>query len=141
MNVSEVNGFAKAIGIVEIDFCAILVEPVALAIMRVNCAVDPTGAMKVGELSGLQLSVKFRAPGLIEKLFIAPQASGGCTFGILPGRLIPLFCRGISLFRRVHALAINFVVPPSEAEICGEHIRAGMHMADHALAGGDRTRE
>ena len=47
----------------------------------------------------------------------------------------------IALLSRIHFFAVNFVVPPGEAEIGGEHVRAGVDVADHALAGGNGARE
>src|SRR5262245_13939179 len=47
------------------------------------------------------------------------------------------FLRGIFLFGWIHPLAIDFVVPPSETEVGCEHVGARVHVADHALAGGN----
>ena len=52
-----------------------------------------------------------------------------------------MFLAGITLLGRIHFVAIDFVVPPGQAEIGGDHVRAGMDVAVHALAGGDGFRE
>ena len=41
----------------------------------------------------------------------------------------------------IHLVAVNFVVPPGQAEVGGDHVRARMDMADHALARRNRARE
>src|SRR5262245_971726 len=63
VNVGQVDRFGEAAGVVEINFRAVLVEPVAFAVMRVNAAIDPAVAVKVGKLRGLELLVEFRAAG------------------------------------------------------------------------------
>ena len=141
VNVGEMNGFAETLGIIEADLPAFFVQPIAFAIVRVNAPVNPAVAVEIGELRGLKLFIKFRAASLFEKFFVAPQAASGGSFGIFPRRLVALFIRGIFLLRRIHLLAVNFVVPPRDAEIGGEHVRAGMHVADHALARRNRARE
>src|SRR5215471_3822179 len=45
------------------------------------------------------------------------------------------------LFMRPHMLTIHFVVPPSHAVIRGDHVRAGVDVTCHALAGRNRTGE
>ena len=45
------------------------------------------------------------------------------------------------LMLRIHQLAVGLVVPPHVAEIGVQHVRAGMHVAHDALAGGRGRRE
>src|SRR5215468_3339896 len=73
VNVGQVDRFAPAAGVVEIDLRAVFVEPVAFTVVRVNPAIDPAVAVKVGELRGPELFVEFRAAGPLEKFLIAPQ--------------------------------------------------------------------
>ena len=44
----------------------------------------------------------------------------------------------ILLLVRIHELAVGLVVPPHVAEVGLHHVRAGVHVARHALAGRDR---
>jgi len=56
---ARVNGFAVTVRIVEGDLLAIFVEPVPLAVVIEDRAKNPAVAVKIGELSGFQLLVKF----------------------------------------------------------------------------------
>ena len=121
---------------------AILVEPVAFAIVLEDGAEDPAVAVEVGELRVLQLGVEFRAADLVEKFVVAPYAAGRGAFGIAqPGLVASALRSGLLLLRRIHFVAVGFVVPPDVAEIGGDHVGAGVDVADHALAGGDGARE
>src|SRR5216683_7792516 len=60
MNVREVDGFAKALGIVKCDLPAVRIEPVAFAVVRVNAAINPAMTVEIGELGSLQQLVEFR---------------------------------------------------------------------------------
>src|SRR5688500_12827972 len=42
--------------------------------------------------------------------------------------------------RGVHVLAVGLVVPPRVAEVGGDHVRARVHVAGHALAGRSEER-
>src|SRR5713101_8244853 len=55
--------------------------------------------------------------------------------------LIALFFRWIALLFGIHLVAFDFVVPPGEAEVGRDHVRAGMNVANHALARRNRARE
>jgi len=52
-----------------------------------------------------------------------------------------LLLRRIALLFRIHLVAIDFIVPPGEAEIRSDHVRARMDVADHTLARRDGARE
>ena len=82
MNVLQMNGFPEAVRIIERDLLTIFVEPVAFAVVIEDGAEHPAVAVEVSELRGLELLVKFRTAGLIEKFFLAPQAADGCAFRI-----------------------------------------------------------
>src|SRR5215472_3099634 len=43
--------------------------------------------------------------------------------------------------RGIHVLAVGLVVPPDVAQVGGNHIRAGVNVADDALAGWNRARK
>ncbi len=135
------NGFAEFFWIVERNLLVVFVEPIAFTVVRVHAAVDPAVAVKIGKLGGLKLLVEFRAAGLAQKLLVAPQSSRRGGFRIFQrGSIAVLFGR-IFLLQRIHFFAVNFVVPPGQSKISGQHIRAGVHVADHALAGGNRACE
>ena len=65
VDVGEVNGFAETVRIVEGDLLAIFVEPVPLAVVMEDRAKNPSVAMKIGELCGFQLLVKFGAANFL----------------------------------------------------------------------------
>jgi hypothetical protein len=141
MNVREMDGFAEALGIIESDLLAFFIQPVAFAVVIEDGAEHPAVAVEIGELRGFQFRVEFGAAQIFEKFFIAPEAAGSGSFGVAQERLIALLFRRTALLRRIHFLTVDFVVPPSEAEIRGQHVGAGMEVADHALARWNRARE
>src|ERR1700730_5211478 len=141
MDVGKVHGFPEAVRVVVSDLSAGFVEPIPLTVVVENSAEDPPVAVEVRKLSGFQLLVEFRAPGFFKKLLVAPEATNCGSFRISHKRLVALFLGRIALLVRIHPVAVNFVVPPGEAEIGGDHVGAGVDVADHALAGGDGARE
>src|SRR3989475_6447010 len=141
MNVSEVYGFAETVGIVEGNLLAVLIEPVSFAVVIENSAEDPAMAVEISKLRSLQLLVEFGTAGFFQKVFIVPEAANRGALRIAHKRFVALFFRGVALLRWIHLVAINFVVPPGEAEIRRNHVRAGMNVADHALARRNRARE
>ena len=68
-------------------------------------------------------------------------AAAALGFGIARPDLGPLLLAAIELGRRVHHLAVRFVLPPRVAVVGGDHVGARVHVARHALAGRDRTSE
>ena len=120
---------------------AVLIEPIPFAIVLEDGTENPAVAVEIGELRGFQFRIEFGTAEIFEKFLIAPQAPGGGSFWVSQEGLIALLFRRIALLRRIHFVAVQFVVPPGEPEISGEHIRAGMNVADHALARWDGTRE
>src|SRR6266849_4947278 len=134
MDIGEVDGFAETVGILEGDLLSVLVQPVPFAVVIKHGAKNPAMAVKIGELRGLQLLAKFGTADVFQKLFIAPEATHRGALRIAFERSVALLLRRVTLLLRVHLVAIDFVVPPGEAEIGGDHVRAGMDVADHALA-------
>src|SRR4029077_994010 len=82
MNVGKMNGLPETFGIVKRDLLAVSVEPVAFPVVRVDAAIHPAVAMKIGELSSLELFVEFRRAGLLEEFFITPKPACSCSLGI-----------------------------------------------------------
>src|SRR5258707_15441728 len=75
VDVREMNGFAEFFWIVESNLLVVFVEPIAFAVVRIHAAIDPAVSVKIGELGGLELLVEFRAAGLHQEFFVAPQSS------------------------------------------------------------------
>ena len=48
---------------------------------------------------------------------------------------------GIALLPGIHLVSINLVIPKGVAVVAGDHVRAGMHVASHALTRRNRARE
>ena len=116
------------------------VEQVALAVALVDRAEVPAVAVVVGELGVLHLWVQL--PDLLEELQVAPVAPGRRPFGVaveICARCAPI--GGVLLLRGPHPGRVGLVVPHGVAEeAVHEHVRL-VHVADHALAGGDGAGE
>ncbi len=141
MNVGEMHGLGETLRIVERDLLAILVEPTPLAVVIKNGAEDPAMTVEISELRGLQLLVEFGAAGCFQKFFVVPETANCRALRIAFERSKTLSLGGVALLLWIHLVAINFVVPPGESEIRSDHVRAGMNVTDHALAGGNGSRE
>src|SRR6266851_96418 len=141
MDVGEVYGFAESIWIVEGNLLAVPIEPVSFAVVIENSAKYPAVAMEISELRRFQLLVEFGTADCLQEFFIVPEGANRGAFRIAFQRLIALLFGGVALLFRIHFVAIDFVVPPGEPEIRGDHVRAGMNVADHALARRNRARE
>ena len=61
---------------------AVFVEPVPFAIVIVDAAENPAVAVEIGELRGFQLRIEFRATGVVQEFFVAPQAASGGGFRV-----------------------------------------------------------
>ena len=81
------------------------------------------------------------AGDFFEEFFVAPIATGNGSFGITQSGLIAFLFGRVVLCERIHFVGINFVVPPGETKVGGDHVGARMDMADHALAGGNGAGE
>src|SRR3989442_11191088 len=134
VNIGKMNGLPETVGIVKRDCLAVSVEPVAFPVVRVDSAIHPAVAMKIGELSSLKLFVEFRRAGLLEEFFITPKPTCSCSLGIAYCCLVALCFARIFLSRGIHLVAVDLVVPPGHAEIGSKHVRAWVHVAHHALA-------
>src|SRR6266567_963170 len=141
MNVRKVYGFAKTVGIVESNLLSVFIQPIPFAVVIEDRAKNPAMSMEVSELRGLQLLVEFRTANILEELFLSPESAHRRRFRIAKERLVALVFAGVALLLRVHFVSIDFVVPPGKPEISGDHVRAGMNVADHALTGRDGARE
>ena len=119
------------------------VEQVALAILLEDGAEHPAVAVEVGELRVLQLRVELGRAGAAARNSGSDHRPRDAR--CLPGLRISIATRSrpsdSRLRRRIHQLAVGFVVPPHVAEVGVHHVRAGVDVADHALAGRDRRRE
>ena len=142
MDVLEVHRLPELVGIFERDRLVVFVEQVALAIVLEDGAEDPAVAVEVGELGVLQLLVELGRAGFLQEIRVGPEAADRGAFGIARLDLgsAPLRA-GIALLGGPHVLAIHFVVPPGVAEVGRDHVRARVHVADHALARRNRARE
>src|SRR3989475_2828314 len=141
MDVSEVYGFAETVWVIKCNLLPVFVEPVSFAIVMEDRSEDPAMAMEISKLRSLQLLVEFGTAGLFQKFFIAPEAAYRSALRIAHERFVALFFRGVALLRWIHLVAIHFVIPPGKAKIRRDHVRAGMNVADHALARRNRARE
>src|SRR5580704_16660652 len=90
MDVGEVHGFSEAVGSIETDLFAVLVEPVPFAVVIEDGAKNPAVTMKIGELRGFQFGVEFGAAEILQKFFIAPEAVRRGRFWIAQIGLVAL---------------------------------------------------
>ena len=82
---------------------------------------------KCADINSLYVGLA-RAAGLPARDFFGVRVADSNIMNLLLG--------GVFLLRRIHRFAIRLVVPPGIAKVSGDHIRTGVHVADHALAGG-----
>ncbi len=141
MNVREVRGFLEFFRIIRGNRCSLFVEQVPLAVARKHGAEKPAVAVKIGKLCVFQFGIEFRASRFRQEFHIGPQPARRRAFRIALRHLEFFFLAGIALLLRIHRVAVGFVVPPGVAEIGGHHVRARMHVADHALAGRNGARK
>ena len=117
------------------DWLAAVVEQVALAVVLEDGAVGPAVAVKVGELRLLGAVVEIGEVG--EKLGIGEPVLRGRLVRIGELAVDHLLGGRIPLLPRVDEVAVGLLVPPHVADVAVHHRRAGMDVADDALAGGD----
>ena len=102
-------------------------------------AEHPAVAVEVGKLGVLQLALNCSVPGSLQELRVRPQPADRAAFGIA---LLDGGALGVGAYAclaRVHLVPVGLVVPPRQPLVGRDHVGAGVHVADHALAGGDRA--
>src|SRR6266446_277331 len=137
MNVIEMDCFRESIRIVRRDDRVLRVQQVPFAIAFEDLSKHPAVTVKVRELSSSELAVEFRSAGLVKKIEFRPQATQARRFGIAIKLSLLFALRRIVLLRRIHLVAVGFVVPPRETHVGRDHVLARMHMTNHALRSGD----
>src|SRR5260370_9501980 len=98
-------------------------------------------AVEISELRRRQLLVELESAWFCQTFCGVPEAAHRRALRIAFERFIALLLGWITLFYRIHLVAIDFVVPPGEAVIRRDHVRPRMNVADHALARRDGARE
>ncbi len=139
VDVLQVDGFLELLRVVVLDDAALRIEQVALAVALEHGAEDPSVAVEVGELGGLELGVQ--RSDVVEELGIGPEPPERGPLGVLALDGVPLGGGELALPRRVHHLPVGLVVPPGVAEVGRDHVGPRVHVAGHALARRDRTGE
>ena len=89
--------------------------------------------VRIGELRAFELSIEFGRAGSIEEVRFRPKTAQARRLRILIELSLLFGLRRIVLHRRIHLVAVGFVVPPHQPEIRGDHVLARMHVANHAL--------
>src|SRR5262249_3495282 len=136
MDVLQVYGFLEFLRIVGGNNVVVFVEQASFAVVLINGAENPTVRMEICELGFVELGVEFGTADLVKEINIAPKAASGGAFRVAnPNFLLLLFTR-VQLRGGVHKLGVDFVVPPGVSEVGRDHVRAGMDVADDALARG-----
>ena len=135
MNVFEVHGLPKFVGIVERDRLVVFIEQVALAIVLEDRAEDPSMTVEVAELGVLQLLVEFRRAGFSRNLTSDQRPRMAERSGLRVWISMLLARAGIALLGGHMCSPSISLSHQVYAEIGRDHVRAGVHVADHALAG------
>ena len=117
------------------DRLAAVIEHHPPAVMLEDRPVGPSVAMKIGELRVLRAVVEIGEIG--EELRIGKPVLRRRFVRVGEGDVDRLFRGRIALLVRVDQIAVRFLVPPHVADVAVHHRRAGMDVADDALAGGD----
>ena len=141
MDVVEMHSLPEAIRIVRRDDCIPGVEQVPFTISFEDFAKHPAMSVKVCELRALELAVEFRHAALIQKIWLRPKTAQAGRLRIAIQFLLLFSLRRIVLLRRIHLVAVGFVVPPNQAEIRRNHVLARVHVTDHALRSGYARRQ
>src|SRR5260370_184087 len=100
MDIGEVDGFPETVGIIEGDLLSVLVQPVPFAVVIEHRAENPAVAVKIGELRGLQLLVKFGTADVFQKFLFVPKAANGGRFRIAFAKSVALPLRRATLLLR-----------------------------------------
>jgi len=136
MDIFEVNrAFEIAVG----DDLVIEVEAIALAILFKNGAEHPPVAVIIGHLGVFEFGIEFG--GFFEEVAISPEAASGGGFGTFDRGTDEFAIGGIVLFFGVEEFSIGFLIPPSITEVGVYEGVALVHVAVHALAGGNGAGE
>ena len=98
-------------------------------------------AVKVCKLRVAQQRIERGRARVFQEIEVGPQAAETRTFGIAIEFLLLFILARIVLRRRIHLRAVALVVPPCTAEITRNHVRARVHVTDHALRSRNLTRE
>ena len=105
------------------------------AVMLEDRPVGPSVAVEIGELRVLRAVVEVGEIG--EELRIGEPVLRRRFVRVGERDVDRLFRGRIALLVRVDQIAVGFFVPPHVADVAVHHRRAGMDVADDALAGGD----
>src|SRR5712671_4168661 len=112
MNVVKVDRFLEAIRIVRRDNGVLRVKQVSFSISFEDLPEDPAVPVKVSKLRTLKLIIELLGPSFLQKIQFRPQTTQAGAFRIAFESCLLFSRRGIVLLRRVHFLAVSFVVPP-----------------------------
>src|SRR6185503_3385491 len=85
--------------------------------------------------------IETRRTSRLQKLEVGPQPAQTRTFRISIQFLLFFILTRIALLRGIQLAGVALVVPPREAHVTRDHVRARMHMANHALRARNLARE
>src|ERR1043165_8045248 len=141
VNVVEMHGLAELRGILRRDDVAVRVEQISLAIAFEDFAKQPAMSMKVRELRVAQQRIEPRRAGVFQKIEVGPQATQTRRLRIAIEFFLLFILTRRVLRRWIHFRTVALVIPPRESEVSRDHVRAGVHVTDHALRRWDLARE
>src|SRR5258708_5072252 len=93
MDVRQVYGSPKSLGMVEGDLLAVLIEPVSFAVVIEDSAENPSVPVKIGKLCSIQSLVEFGTADFFQKCFIVPEPANRRALRIAFERLSALLLR------------------------------------------------
>ena len=118
---------------------AIGVEQIALAVPFEDRAEVPAVAVIIGELGVLELGIE--VIDIAQEIQIAPFAARGRALGIAFQDGMSLLEIRIFLLLGPHLRRVRFIVPHGVAQVAVQEHIGLVHVAGHALRGGDRAGE
>ncbi len=111
-----------------------VVEQVAVPVFLEDRAEDPAVTVEVGKLGMPRLRVQLGDP--FQERRVRPVAPRRGLVRVRHHRAGKFLGGRVFLVLGIHELAVGFFVPPHVTSVRVEHVRAGMNVADDALAGG-----
>src|SRR5689334_17813394 len=141
MDIVEMDRFVELLRIVGSDDVPVSVEEVALAIAFVDLAKQPAVPVRVAKLCVLEQLIEISRPRVLQKLEVRPQPAQARTFRIAIQLLLFFVLTRIVLLFRIKLRGVALIVPPGEPHVTRDHIRAGVHVTDHALRTRNPARE
>src|SRR5271163_315857 len=141
VNIFQVDSLFEFIRIIERHRVAVSVLKNAFAIVLERRPENPSMTVEVRELRVLEVLIEFRSSSLLQEVYVRPVATNRSPLRVSLLDLLLIFGAQMALLFRIHLVAIDLVIPPGVSKIRCDHVRAGMDVANDALARRNRSSE